>query len=68
MRMIAHDMSRMVSIATAAEQLEVSQLTIRRWIAAGKITGYRVGPKLIRIDLDELDQLAQQIPTVQVDQ
>jgi len=56
-------MTQMVSIAVAAEHLSVSQLTIRRWIAAGKLTGYRVGPRLIRIDLDELDQLARQIPT-----
>jgi excisionase family DNA binding protein len=35
-------MTQMVSIAVAAaaEHLSVSQLTIRRWIAAGKLTGY----------------------------
>ena len=60
---MARVMTQMVSIAVAAEHLSVSQLTIRRWIAAGKLTGYRVGPRLIRIDLDELDQLARQIPT-----
>ncbi|MDQ1305876.1 MAG: hypothetical protein QG671_1708, partial [Actinomycetota bacterium] len=28
--------------------------TIRRWISNGRITGYRMGPRLIRVDLDEL--------------
>jgi excisionase family DNA binding protein len=53
----------MVSIAVAAEHVSVSQLTIRRWIAAGKLKGYRVGPRLIRVDLDELDQFLRQMPT-----
>jgi excisionase family DNA binding protein len=60
--MLTRDMAQMVSIAYAAKHLAVSQLTIRRMIAAGKITGYRVGPRLIRIDLEELDQVAHQIP------
>jgi excisionase family DNA binding protein len=37
--------------------------TIRRYIAEGRITGYRVGPQLIRVDAAELDALASPIPT-----
>jgi hypothetical protein len=37
--------------------------TIRNWIAAGRLTGYRVGPKLIQVDLDELDRLIRPVPT-----
>jgi excisionase family DNA binding protein len=51
------------SVATAAEQYGVSEKTIRRWIATGRLTGYRVGPRLLKIDLDELDDLARPIPT-----
>jgi excisionase family DNA binding protein len=60
----ASRMSRYISIAEAADQLGVDPLTIRRWIAHGKINAYRVGPKLVRLDLDEVDQLAKPIPTV----
>jgi excisionase family DNA binding protein len=56
--------SRYISIGEAADQLGVDPLTIRRWIAHGKITAYRVGPKLIRLDLDEINKLAKPIPTV----
>jgi excisionase family DNA binding protein len=45
---------RLTSIAVAADEYGVCTKTIRRWIAAGRITGYRVGPRLIRVDLDEV--------------
>jgi excisionase family DNA binding protein len=45
--------SRLVSLAEAAEHFHVSVRTLRRRIADGTITGYRVG-RLIRVDLDEL--------------
>jgi len=54
---------RLESISTAAEYLGVADRTIRRWIAAGLLTGYRVGPTLIRVDLNELDGMLHAIPT-----
>jgi excisionase family DNA binding protein len=45
---------RMVSIQSAAEQYEISPRTIYRWIAEGRITAYRVGPRLVRLDADEI--------------
>ncbi len=53
----------LVSIPHAARYVGVADKTIRRWIAAGRITGYRAGPKLIRVDLDELDAMLRPIPT-----
>ncbi|WP_072751694.1 helix-turn-helix domain-containing protein [Rhodococcus maanshanensis] len=47
--------ARLSTIAEAAETLSVSTRTIRRYIAAGRFTAYRVGPRLIRVDLSELD-------------
>ena len=46
---------RFASIPDAAQYAAVSPKTIRRWIAAGRIEGYRAGPRLIRVDLNELD-------------
>jgi hypothetical protein len=37
--------------------------TLRRYIAHGRLTGYRVGPRLIKVDLNELDAMASPIPT-----
>ncbi len=44
----------LVSLAAAAEYADVDPRTIRRWIASGRITAYRVGPRLIKVDLNEL--------------
>lgn len=55
---------RLESIHTTAEYLGVSTKTVRRYIAAGRLTGYRLGNRLIRVDLDEADAMLRQIPTV----
>lgn len=47
---------RYVSPAVAAELYDVDIRTIYRWITEGKITGYRIGTKLIKLDLDEFDR------------
>jgi excisionase family DNA binding protein len=51
------------TIAEAAAITRFSDKTIRRMIADGKLTGYRLGRRHIRIDLDELDALMAPIPT-----
>lgn len=43
------------SIPDAAEYLGVHPATVRQMIADGRLTGYRSGPKLIRVDLNEID-------------
>jgi len=54
---------RFGSIADAAEFAGVNPKTIRRRIADGTLTGYRMGPRLIRVDLNELDAILRPIPT-----
>ncbi|WP_203231333.1 helix-turn-helix transcriptional regulator [Nocardioides caldifontis] len=55
---------RLESIEHAADYLGVSTKTIRRRIADGTITGYRTGPRLLRVDLNELeDRLLRPVPT-----
>lgn len=54
---------RLASQQAGAAFADVHSRTIRRWIAQGLITGYRVGPRLVKVDLDELEQLIQPIPT-----
>jgi len=53
---------RLVSLAAGAAFADVSVRTLRRYIAQGRLTGYRVGPRLVKVDLSELEQLARPIP------
>jgi excisionase family DNA binding protein len=46
---------RYASIPDAAEHWAVHPATVRKWIATGLIRGYRSGPRLIRVDLNEID-------------
>jgi excisionase family DNA binding protein len=45
---------RFTSMANAARYAECNERTLRRAIAEGKLTGYRLG-RVYRIDLNELD-------------
>ncbi|HEY5184938.1 MAG TPA: helix-turn-helix domain-containing protein [Actinomycetes bacterium] len=55
--------NRFASLAEAADQARVSPRTVRRWVAAGLLPAYRLGPRVLRVDLDDLDALARRIPT-----
>jgi hypothetical protein len=54
---------RYAPIAAAAGHAAVSAKTIRRRIADGSLTGFRMGPRLLRVGLNELDTLLSPIPT-----
>jgi excisionase family DNA binding protein len=54
---------RYVSQQTAADYAGVSVATIRGWVASGLLTGYRMGPRLIRIDLSEIEAMLRPIPS-----
>jgi len=54
---------RLVTIADAAEYVGCTTKTIRRRISDGTITGFRFGPRLIRVDLTELDATIRVVPT-----
>ena len=56
---------RLGSLADAADRMGVSQRTVRRMIDRGELAGYRLGKRLIRIDLDELEVSMEPIPTKQ---
>jgi excisionase family DNA binding protein len=53
---------RFSSMDRAAQLANVSTKTIRRRIADGSITGYRFGPRVIRVDLDEVESLFKRMP------
>jgi excisionase family DNA binding protein len=53
----------LASINQAANYAGVCTKTIRRMISRGELTGYRLGPRLVRIDLRELDTTLRVIPS-----
>ncbi|MGO9283587.1 MAG: excisionase family DNA-binding protein [Mycobacterium sp.] len=46
---------RYVKVVEAAEYLRVTDRTIRQMIADGRLTAYRSGGRLVRLDLNEVD-------------
>lgn len=52
-----------VSLQQAARITAQSVKTIRRRVADGTIPAYRVGPRHIRIKLDDLEATARRIPS-----
>ncbi len=46
-----------LTIQEAAVRLRCSTKTIRRYVAQGQLTGYRVGPTMLRLRADELDAM-----------
>lgn len=47
---------RLATLSGAAEYANCHPRTIRRRIADGLLTGYRQGPRLILVDLNEVDE------------
>jgi excisionase family DNA binding protein len=50
---------RYVKIAEAADYLQVTTRTVRQMIADGRLTGYRCGDRLVRLDLNEIEAAMQ---------
>ena len=48
---------KLIGLQESADRCNVDPRTIRRWIAAGRINAYRVGPRLIKVDVEELDKV-----------
>lgn len=48
---------------TASEHLGISEKTLRRYVAEGRIPAYRMGARLLRFRSDDLDALMEPVPT-----
>lgn len=49
--------ARPATIATAAAYRRVPERTMRRWVKRGIIPSWRLGPRRILVDLDDVDRL-----------
>jgi excisionase family DNA binding protein len=47
--------TNLATVQEAADHYRVTDSTILRWIKSGDLSAYRVGPKLIRVELDSLN-------------
>jgi excisionase family DNA binding protein len=45
-----------MTVYEAGEHFQVSHQTIRRWMREGRITVYRFGPRMVRLDPDEMER------------
>ncbi len=54
---------RYLTLSDAAEWLSLDEKTLRRWVSQGRLTAFRVGPKLIRLDADEIESMIRVVPT-----
>lgn len=60
-----HPRPKMLTLAEAAEHAGVHTKTLRRRIADGHLTAYRMaGSRLIRVKADDLDALFRVVPSV----
>ncbi|MEU4417321.1 helix-turn-helix domain-containing protein [Nocardia salmonicida] len=50
----ATESRNLISLKTAAALVDVDSKTIRNWIAAGDIAGYRINGRLLRVERAEL--------------
>lgn len=50
---------RYAKVSEAAKHIRCSERTILQMIADGRLSGYRSGKRLVRVDLDELDAVIQ---------
>lgn len=47
----------LVSLIAAGRRYDCHPRTIRRMLERGELTAYRVGPKLLRVDIREADRV-----------
>lgn len=47
----------------ACEYAAVPPGTMRDWIRRGIIPAYRIGPRLLQVDLNDIDRLRRRIPS-----
>lgn len=58
--------AKYVPLSVGADYLSITEAGLRKFIAEGRITGYRLGKRAIRVDVRELDELLTPIPTAKI--
>lgn len=53
---------RWASINEASAYSNIPKRTLRDWIRTGRLPGYRIGPRQIQVDLNDIDAMRRRIP------
>jgi excisionase family DNA binding protein len=53
---------RWASLAEVHERDQIPVKTLRRWISQGTLPAYRVGPRQLQVDLNDVDRLRRRVP------
>lgn len=56
------DLVDLLTLKEAAELLGVTHYSVRRWIAEGRLPGYRLGPRHTRVSRTDCARLVSRIP------
>jgi excisionase family DNA binding protein len=51
----------LIGLQEAADRCGVSYRSVRRYIATGRLSAFRVGPRLLKVDAAELDAFIQPV-------
>lgn len=52
-----------LTVTQCAERFGVTDSSIRRWIAQGRLPAYRLGSQQLRVRADDLDAILVPVPT-----
>lgn len=61
---VAPDPYRFVSLREAEDYAGIPVKTLRDWIRKGRLPAYRMGPRKLQVNLDDLEALRRPVPTV----
>ena len=64
---MSNETKNLVRISEATKRFPVSKNTIRRRISDGSLRAYRFGPRIIAVDLNEIEALFKPVVTVNPD-
>ena len=53
---------RLLTLSQASDLLSLDEKTLRRYVASGRIRGWRVGPRAIRLDAADVEAPARPHP------
>lgn len=60
---IMPESTTLITLPAAAELLGVDPVTIRRYASRGRLTLYRIGPRMLRVDRGEVLSLVERVST-----
>jgi excisionase family DNA binding protein len=56
---------RFVSFKEACDYAGIPKGTMRDWVRRGLLPAYRIGPRLLQIDLNDIDRMRRRVPTAE---